>query len=37
MSYDDIATYTALALCAGFLIGAAWGGATGFVRALLNS
>lgn len=37
MEFSDIAQYTALALCAGFLIGAAWGGATGFVRALLNS
>jgi len=37
VTYDDIARYTALAFCAGFLIGAAWGGLTGFLRALLHS
>ena len=36
MTYADIATYSALALLSGFVLGAAWGGVTAFVRALLN-
>jgi len=36
MTYEDIATYTALAFCAGFLVGAGFGAFTGFVRALIH-
>jgi len=36
MTYADMALYTVTALLSGVVVGAAWGGITAFIRALLD-
>jgi len=36
MTYDEVATLSAIALCAGIAFGIGWGGVVAFIRGLLS-